>query len=748
MKQRLFIFLFTVCLLLMGSSKAFCQKWVSLDGNLQGEAITKEIIQDDASSYKLKVTIHGFLDEIQESEKGDYHRISLGSDASLSNAGIPELPLFPQCIAIPEGTTMKSSIQEVKWTDVEIGRIFPAQEPLMEGEKARGFVIDERAYNRPFIPRVLKVGSEMEWRGIRCTGLSVCPFKYYPTENRLSVLSEFVLQVDFVKGNKAVEEKDVYEGGDPFHLFDNNIFPKKQPRRIGQVYQGDYSNAPNNKLLIIVGSGLNTIPASTKMEEFCKWKVLKGYPVQVVTTATTGTTATSIKSYIQQKYNYDNVRYVLFVGDDNEIPLKEVTSTYIPTGGSSHTIYSDYWYGCMGGDSDYLADVSIGRFSVSSLTDFENMVNKSIRYERSYQSLNDALLMAHQEGGNMSNGYQGCCEAIRTASSSLMTFYTAYGADVIYGGGNATNADVLSYINQGVSIVNYRGHASADYWGGVSWNDPYWNNAGEYFHSSQISNMSDDTNAVFFSIACHTGNITVNGECMLETFMRSQHGAVAFIGATIATGTDVNNNYDKSLFKKLLNDGVFRLGDMSVAAHARCITVLDVNNPSAAIDNAHSYLVGGDPTLELWTAVSQDISGVNFSISGNTVTLTASITSGFSMPVIDDSFNFRSTTHFSYNGGTFTKPNHNFYVVINSHNYYPYIIYCNFSNNAVIENTVFDYDAYYYGTPVTIGDLYNTGSGSNVQIKNGKKVSIANGSGGVIVASDFKCEKGARFEIK
>lgn len=730
-------------------NKAFCQKWVTLDGNFQGEAITEEVIQDDEASYKIKVRIHGFLDETQKSERGLFHKLSFGSDASLSTVGLPALPLFTQCIAIPEGANMKATVMQEKWVNVEMGQIYPAQEPLMEGEKPRSFIINERAYNQPFIPKVIMVGNEMEWRGIRCTGLSVCPFKYYPTENRLSVLSEFVLQIDFAKENKAIKEKVVYESNDPLHLFDNHIFKKEEPRKIGGVYQGDYSNAPNNKLLVIVGSGLNTIPTSTKMEEFCKWKVLKGYPVEVVTTATTGTTTASIKNYIQQKYNYDNVRYVLFVGDANEIPLKSVASIDNQTGGSSHTIYSDYWYGCMGGDNDYIADVSVGRFSVNTLTEFENMVNKSISYERSYHSQNEVLLMAHKEGANMTVGYQGCCEAIRNSSySSPMTFYTAYGASSIYGGNEATNADVLNYINQGVSIVNYRGHASADFWGGCGWESPEWNEAGEYFHSSQISNMSDDTNAVYFSIACHTGNIMVDGECMLETFMRSQHGAVAFIGATIATGTDVNSDYDKSLFHKLLNDGVWHLGDLSVAAHTRCMTLLDVNNPAVAIDNAHAYLVGGDPTLEIWTAEPQDISGVNFSLSGNTVTLTANIYTGFSMPIIDDNYDFRDTRHFSYNGGTFTKPNFNFYVVINRHNCYPYIIYCNFSNDALIENTVFDYDAYYYGTPVTIADQYATTLGRSVIIKNGKKLSIANGSEGVMIFDNFECEKGGRIEIK
>jgi hypothetical protein len=743
MNKWVFKLFFVPCILFFGN-RTYGQKWVPLDGSTTGETITRQILQDDASSFKARIVVNGFYDQIQETKQGEFHQLSFDDEAHLMDIGFPSLPLFPQCIAIPEGTTLEPTIQEVKWVDVEMGRIFPVQEPSKEGEKAHGFAINEKAYGRPFIPKVMNVGNEMEWRGVRCAGVSVCPFKYYPSENRLSVLSEFVLQIDFSKDGQEAKEKLVYETDDPFNLFDNNIFRKKQPMKIGDVFQGNYNLAPNPKLLIIVGSGLDTIRTSSKMEEFCKWKVLRGFPVQVVSTATTGTTPASIKDYILQKYNYENVRYVLFVGDNNQIPMKGVASAVY---GQSETIYSDYWYGCMGGDSDYLADVSVGRFPTDSLSEFSNMVDKSIRYERSYHAQDKVLLMAHKEGGSMPIYYQGCSEAIRTANYSCpLTFITAYGGSVA--GTSATNADVIYHINQGASIINYRGHASCDFWGGTGTGDPEWNEAGESFYSSQINNMSDDVNAVFFSIACHTGNIGANGECMLETFMRSSHGAVGFIGATRATDTDMNNDYDKSLFQKLLNNSVWRLADLSVYAHARCITVLSANYLPAPIDNAQSYLVGGDPTLELWTAVPQDVGGVNFSMSENTATLTANITVGFSMPIIDDDFNFRGISHFSYDGGTFERPTFNFYIVINTHNNYPYIIYCNYSNDAVIKNTVFDYDAYYYGTPVTIGDLCPTYEDRDVVVKNGKTLFITKGSEGVTIANDFIVEKGAIFEIR
>ena len=657
-------------------------EWISIDGSGSANVVSKEVLQSDASSYRVKVIIHGLCDQLVDNESGSFHKLSLDINSRLTSIGDPALPVFSQFLAIPEGTIMDVKIQEKKWSDMEIGTIYPAQ--LLKGEdtKSDSFSFNTNTYTSDFIPQLVQVGEEMEWRGIRCASLSVCPFKYFPQENRLSVLNEFIIQVNFVKDESVVTKKTVYEGADPLHLFDNNIFSNAPSMRYAQTNYGLNAYAPHSKLLIVVGKGLDYIRTSDKMDEFCKWKVFKGYPVSVVSTATTGATPDSIKSYILQKYNNDNVRYVLFVGDIDQIPMKTLPCLY----NNFYTGYvsGDYWYGCMGGENDYLADVAIGRFCTNSFYDFCHMVDKSISYERSYQSQNNVLLMAHYERANEIPSYQYCSETIRTRSySSPMTFITAYGALTQYGGDSATNSDVLGYINQGVHIVNYRGHASENYWGNVTWDGSGWNMADELFQSTEISNMSANTNAVFFSIACNSGNIAYNGECMLETFTRSSHGAVAFLGATKETGFDINNEYDESLFIKLLNDSVFQIGDLNVAAHARCISV-GGNYPLPAIDNAQSYILGGDPTLELWTAVPSSFGNVNLNIANNTCTLTTNVYDGFNMCVIEDSYHHRLNQNSSTNTCTFLKPYFNFYTLLNKHNYFPYIIYCDVSTNTIV----------------------------------------------------------------
>ena len=95
------------------------------------------------------------------------------------------------------------------------------------------------------------------------------------------------------------------------------------------------------------------------------------------------------------------------------------------------------------------------------------------------------------------------------------------------------------------------------------------------------------------------------------------------------------------------------------------------------------------------------------------------------------------------------KPNYNFYAVVNRHNRFPHIIYCDFTTTE-LAHTIFDYDGYYFATPMVLYyDLNNDEHiAYGVTVKNGSKLIIQKGSGGVTINEAFECEKGAVFEIK
>ena len=731
MNYRLFKII-TALSLLPFLGNAYSQEWIALSNEQKGEIVSMEVLEDNLSAYKVRYRINGINDYPITNERGEFHRISLDNDNNISVIGAPSLPLVNRFVAIPESANISVSIVEGKWTEIEIGKIYPVQRPTLENEKATDFVINEKAYQEIFAPQQILMGKEKEWRGIRCINLSICPFLYNPTLGRLSVMYEFVLQINFLKDVLPLQTKKVYENADPFHMFDNHIFLDSS---IG------HRNAPEGDLLIIVGDNLGTIKESRKMEEFRLWKAFKGIKSRLVYCSVTGGGEENIKNFIFQQYS-DGVRYVLFVGDETQIPVMDLVSLYPP---EYRYLSGDYWYGCLGGEDDIIADVAIGRFSTNQLNEFSNMVDKTIKYEKSLYPLNEALLVAYY-CDDYNNNYRACCNSIRdTTYSDPIVFSCAYGD-------SATNNDIIQRINAGVNIINYRGHGGTDVWGKENeWSIIRWNFANEEFYSSQINNMSSETCSIILSIACKTGSIQYNSPCMLETFTRSPHGAVAFLGATTDTYPRVNNSLNKELYIKLLNDSIYRIGDVINSAHARCLEQFDVND-TIANENPFCYLLGGDPTLEIWTKAPQTINNVYFNIVGDSVYITFD-------PICNDSSycalvraeDGTLISNIINNGHSFRfpKPEYNFYAVINSHNYHPYIIYCDFDTEELV-NKVVKNEEHYYWSPFFIldGSLLGASEYTGVVIKDGGKLVIHKGADGVKIYNGLECEQGAEFEIK
>ena len=246
------------------SNRASAQMWIPVGSETRGETVSMKVLQNDASSYQIEVTINGLDDQLIEKNQERYHRLSLGKGGTLLDSGEPTLPILSRLIAIPTGTKAISSVVEEEWMDVVIGTIYPAQVPPRDSEKRESFYMNKKAYSKPFIPTLVRQSEEQTWRGIRNVVVSVCPFKYYPNESRLSVLKKFVLQVNFVHSGSLANEMASYEVNDGYGLFDNTVFslPNRSPK----------NNTDNPKYLIICKN--DTIINSVEMTEFCRWKAL------------------------------------------------------------------------------------------------------------------------------------------------------------------------------------------------------------------------------------------------------------------------------------------------------------------------------------------------------------------------------------------------------------------------------------------------------------------------------------------
>ena len=701
--------------------------WTSLDNIKSEKCISIKTIESNENKYKAKIEIHGFYDDTLTCEGTTYHQLTFDEPGSLDLVGKPALPVISRLIAIPKGENFGVKILNKKWTDdISVGQILPRQRSVLENEETPIFEKDEPLYSSmSFQPKIIHVGELQNCRGINNRPINICPFIYKPGEGKLSVLKEFVLEIVFVETTKCNLKRS-----DDMHLFLNQIVPLEKDCLDPIKSASDFYD------YLIIAGDITGVLECQALEDFRKWKAFKGYKTKVVSTNTIGGSVTQIKQFITNEYS-KGVKFVLFIGDSDKIPL------YNYYNNPYEYAKSDYWYGCLGGNNDLQADVSIGRFSTNNLSELANMVNKTISYEGGARGNGkETLLVAHRQGAP--NNYQGCLETIRTSNyNESLSFTKAYGASTQNGGNNATNANVISEINEGKNIINYRGHGDFDQW----WQ---WDANGDSFYDSQINALGNKTNDIYFCVACQNGNIQ-NQTCFMETFMRSNHGAAGMIAATEYTYTDVNHTFNQYLFSKLLNENTFSIGDLNIAAHLANMGATSGDNHEYAIFNTFSYLCGCDPSLEIITDNTSTFDDYQLSLDGGNVVIDSGHIHDYKISIVNADGTFSFAINSTYYLCSFPAPAENFYLVLNKHNYVPRIIYVNVADsyiqNKIFDNTNIDY-YYIKDSAIHVGyDVTSSISNGNVKIGNGSRLNISS-SKGVLIKNGFECEIGGELQVK
>ena len=718
--------------ILFGCIHINAKTWIAIDHD-STQCVTTHVIESSTSCYRIQIKTHGLYNNVIQEGGNEYHQLSFEDGESLCHTGEPDLPVYSQLIAIPDNVSCKAIISNEKWTTLDIGAVYPAQELIKGTEERKTFELNRNIYGlADYTPHKLTISETMNWRGIDYVGILICPFIYHPLSGKLEVMTDFTMEIHFTEQGISQKRSPRL----PINERDGNRFSNSNILSLIGAISADNmprSSSDNYDYLIIAGN-ITGVTTCQTIKDFMQWKADKGLKTKIVSTNTIGTTDTSIKNYIIQESS-KGIRYVLFIGDDDKIPLhtKQISST--------ESAKSDYWYGCLGGESDDIADVAIGRFSTNDLTELKNMVDKTIKYESmSKPYLDRVLLVAHHEDASSSLSFQSFLEDIRTSYyQTPMSFSKCYGALTYYGGTNATNDTLLQDINRGYNIINYQGHGLYDRWN-------YWSYNYDSFTTGNISTINDSICSVFFSLACLTGDIR-NQTCLMEAMMRMDHGAAAYLGATESVYTGINSTFNKRLFKELLDNSTYHLGDVINNANAYLL-----NNPSNHFYyrdqlNAYSYICCGDPSLEIWTGVPQTFGNISFSVNGNNINIDSAGISNYDYAVVDEDGELIETGITTNGTCTVSKPTIRKYIVLNKHNYVPCVIQID-ASESYIQNKTFDHSALYLNSTYQIGyDVKTDDPYGYVIVKPGNTLKITTNNS-VNIKNGFECKKGAVLEIK
>lgn len=485
--------------------------------------------------------------EIQTKE-GLFDELSIEGWGHTNAVGEPKLPMRREIIAVPVGATVRLSINSRSTQELDaasnqlLHRVMPAQAPVSKSADPESipFVVNEESYSRSgYNSREWVQVEELGFmRGVRLFALDFFPVRYDPVLGSLQVIQSLDLRVDFDNPDLvATAELLARTASVEYDALYNNVFFNWDADS-----RGNYMRHPTKYVILCP-------PAqAAQMQEFVEWKTQQGFHVILTTVGTGGTianTSTAIKNYMQGLWNAATPSdpaptYLLIVGDESgSIAVAPNASTASPGG---HI--TDQFYVRLNGN-DYLPDMYWGRFSVSSTTELQNIIDKTVTYEKTAMEdlsyLGKTILIAGVDGNWAPTHGNG---AINYATSQYFTPANGITSDnYLYPASGQSATDIRTKANEGRGYINYTAHGSY-----TSWGDPEFTTG----HVNAMTNYGKY--GVMIGNCCITNWFDYGYPCFGEAVIRKQNaGGVVYIAGI--NSTYWNEDYDWAVGYKRPIDG-------------------------------------------------------------------------------------------------------------------------------------------------------------------------------------------------
>jgi len=478
-------------------------------------------------------TFINHLSDIQtmnvKTNAGDFVKLIVSGYGENALRGNAELPVLEELINIPFGAKVSVEIiskeeKIISLSDYGINDlIFPSQPSVSKSEDASAvpFYFNEEYYasNDFYTHKLITTEYLGKMRGQQLARISIAPFQYNTVTNELKVITKMEVKVVFkntdISGHLFNKQK--YYSPEFEHLYKSclNYMPM-QEKDVITTYPVKY--------VIVSDSAFQSV-----LQPLVQWKTKKGFHVVEAYTndSAVGNTTASIHTYLKDMYDNpaDGIppTYVLFVGDDGQVPSFN---------NGSHL--SDMYFCEFDGGGDFYPEMYYGRFSAVSSADVEAQVNKTLTHEQytfSDPSFLDEVVLVAGVDASMAPTYGN--GQINYGTDNY--FNTAHGLTIynyLYGSGTPITSDssgasaaIISDVSSGVGFVNYTAHCGSN-----GWSDPS-------FSTSDISGLQNNDEYGFMVGNCCQSNKFDVPVCFGEGLLRADNkGAVGYIGGS-------NNTY-------------------------------------------------------------------------------------------------------------------------------------------------------------------------------------------------------------
>jgi len=542
--------------------------WISLGGQYN-PAPEIVLVEADDSHAVVQLNLSGYTVE----QLSGYTRLSVDGyywdiDTPL---GDPELPMIPVAIGLPSGTQPVVSVVDAEWCSAGTGSPYPVQ-PLHTDNEVEPFCFVDLSTDvsgtYPSSPADLR--EQGNWAGLNTVVLQMKPFAWDASTGEFQVASSMTVRVNFTgeRGQQTSVRPEIAA------IHNSNVINYSSlniPVDTSPVSMDD-----NVYICVVPPENLDSVTPLLAMVNSL------GHHVKIIEMAT-GSTSYTIRNAIMDAYQEGTTRFVLIPARHQQLESKNY-------GG----FYGDFYYELMSPDN--YPDVAVGRYP-GNAAHIGNQTDKTMSYitytgQAGEPSLPaSAVLAAHQE--DYPNKYTANCEAVRTWDYQLadIEFQTVYPPE------GGTPDDVSDAINEGVGIVNYRGHGSVTTW---QWQGSW--NAGKIYAL---------TNTFFppvFNVCCSNGTHNLSYNCLAESWMDAPGvGASGNLAASAPSATTVNNRMQRDFFWEIFDEGNTCAGEMLSATQAQVIQMFS----AGGLNNAKMYHWFGDPSMDI---PNSDASGAPFAL--------------------------------------------------------------------------------------------------------------------------------------
>lgn len=561
------------------------RKWVAMIPTAkEGSTSEKRVISSDQRNILMTATneagagstrIHYELPGLWQDELSyggnQYDILEIDDGGFMQVEGAPRLPQEGLFIAIPENAVLKG-VRTIGKDSRELpGKflILPAAKPVFEGQEVV-YRPDPAVYEQD----AAFPGNDIESYGVkRVAGHKVVHvvihlLQYHPKSRSVTALKSIDIEVQYetVAGMDAeVKRRGRLQSPVEKLILDlDTTTYEEQPRKARDANLKDPSIQAD--FLIITTDELKNSFDNFAAIKMFKHKVKTSTLAEIKAEFPAASDDVSIRDfliYATQSWAVPPVSVVLG-GNIGEIPTHMQNH-------AGENIPSDHFYADLKGD--ICPDISVSRFPASTAADMTKLCDTAASYNRYGGDWRKQVMLTTFNRAD----YNQCKDDVAGIIGNDLTVIKCYD-------GQATKQQVADTINQGLAIVNYRGHGSETEW-----------QASNGLTNADIPNLNNgDMMPQVLSIACLNNSLDFAGSYFGQTWMLNQK-AITFLGASRPSYTDVNHKFDKYLWNAIITQGLRQAGQVFNWG----TTQLYLNNPDdSTVHNIYMYLLLGDPTAD------------------------------------------------------------------------------------------------------------------------------------------------------